>query len=71
MNMLHMDINDVAHEYAPYHKLPEFKIGFDDYLAGRRQRLDGVEGQAYDRGAECAMRVTRHNEWVKQNVGLD
>ena len=47
--------------YAPYHTFPEFKIGFDDYVAHRpwpvgRISPNSVGGQAYDRGAECAMR---------------
>jgi hypothetical protein len=43
--------------YAPYHTFPEFAEGYADYKAGLRDiGYDGVGGQAYDRGAECAMR---------------
>jgi hypothetical protein len=54
--------------YAPYHLWSEFTMGHDDYLLGALyghwtcRRPDGeslqeqVGGQAYDRGAECAMR---------------
>jgi hypothetical protein len=43
--------------YAPYHTFPEFAEGYADYTAGLRGiGYDGVQGQAYDRGAECAMR---------------
>jgi hypothetical protein len=49
---------DEIERYAPYHTFPEFKQGFDAYLAGRRYEGDpnSVGGQAADRGAECAMR---------------
>jgi hypothetical protein len=42
--------------YAPYHTFPEFAWGFDDYNDCRHRELHDVAGQAYDRGAECAMR---------------
>jgi hypothetical protein len=43
--------------YGVHCDQPEFKLGFDDYNAGRRRDLGlGVEAQAYNRGAECAMR---------------
>jgi hypothetical protein len=46
--------------YAPYHTMPVFLQGHADY---RNQALSqdkqGVEAQAYDRGAECAMRRGR------------
>ena len=42
--------------YAPYHTLPAFTLGYDDYRRrSLRHNLTGVEAQAYDRGAECAM----------------
>lgn len=69
--MLHLNIEDIAHQYAPYHTMAAFKQGAADYLAGRCQNLEGVVGQAYDRGAECAMRVQRHNDWIEENVGLN
>lgn len=46
--------------YAPYHTYPEFQLGFDEYGSGlwhgNRCDENTVGGQAYDRGAECAMR---------------
>lgn len=50
-------------DYAPYDARPAFWNGHDDYKAGRSPewRPDGnsVECQAYDRGAEYAMRLNR------------
>jgi hypothetical protein len=74
MTMLHMTIADLAHEYAPYHNMPGFNEGAADYVVGRALLAapgDGLWGQAYDRGAECAMRVQRCNDWVEAHVGLD
>jgi hypothetical protein len=45
--------------YAPYHTYHEFKWGFEDYNDCRYRELHDVAGQAYDRGAECAMRRGR------------
>jgi hypothetical protein len=45
--------------YAPYHTFPEFAEGYADYLVAGFRGYDGVKGQAYDRGAECAMRRGR------------
>ena len=49
--------------YAPYYTFPEFCLGFHDYSRGnawhQHVELNGVAGQAYDRGAECAMRRSR------------
>ena len=45
--------------YAPYHTVPEFWDGFDDYNEGHLQHdhgHSGLGGQAYDRGVECATR---------------
>lgn len=46
--------------YAPYHNFAEFWIGFDEYTRGHMRvgayEFQGVGGQAYDRGAELAMR---------------
>jgi hypothetical protein len=60
--------------YAPYHTMPEFKLGFDAYtVAGRGAHLDPntVGAQAYDRGAECAMRRSmqklRDENYVKKS----
>jgi hypothetical protein len=50
--------------YAPYHRWRMFQIGFDDYTIGERWdhafSQNSAEGQAYDRGAECAMRRQRN-----------
>jgi hypothetical protein len=58
----------IAREYAPYNLYPAFQKGFDAYNAGciTNPHKDGVEAQAWDRGAECAMRV---KNWDDQNVG--
>jgi hypothetical protein len=47
--------------YAPYHTYPAFRRGYDDYMESRHDWsvINTVEGQAYDRGAECAMRRQR------------
>jgi len=45
--------------YAPYHTMAAFALGFCDYNSCHYQDLPGVDGQAYDRGAECAMRRGR------------
>lgn len=49
--------------YAPYHTMRAFAAGFSDYSEnscyGATWNDDGVNGQAYDRGAECAMRRAR------------
>lgn len=46
--------------YAPYQMWSEFTEGFDDYVLGHRARepinQDSAAAQAYDRGAECAMK---------------
>ena len=56
MNLSQDDIE----RYAPYHNFAEFEIGYHDYLAGRNNpHMSGVGQQAYDRGAECAMRHQR------------
>ena len=51
---------DEIERYAPYHTFPEFARGFSDYNECIRWAwYDGVQAQAYDRGAECAMRRQR------------
>lgn len=65
--MLHLELADIAHEYAPYHRMTPFWHG----AHGRKVEYSGVAAQAYDRGLECAMRVARHNEWIESNVGLN
>jgi hypothetical protein len=52
----------IVKEYVPYDTVEAFGIGFCDYEAGRRDRSDefeGYRGQAYDRGANAAMRYGR------------
>jgi hypothetical protein len=46
--------------YGIYATMPAFAQGFDDYenCAGIDMG-DGVQAQAYDRGAECAMQRSR------------
>jgi hypothetical protein len=53
-------------DYRPYHQMPEFDEGIDDYMQGRYSNpytdpRDGVKTQAHDRGSEYAMRVVRHS----------
>lgn len=58
--------------YAPYHTFSEFTMGFDDYQLGittghwvdRCPDRDSVGAQAYDRGAEMAMK--RHMARVRR-----
>jgi hypothetical protein len=53
--------------HRPYHTIPEFEWGYTDYETGiwsaalKRNILnpDSFAAQAYDRGAECAMRRQR------------
>lgn len=68
-----VNIEAIKAEYAPYNKFPEFQQGYDYYMAGGLPPFDipGVAGQAFDRGAEAAMRVLRAQNRVNNNVGLD
>ncbi len=54
-------VNKLRGEYAPYDRMPAFDEGLEDYERGfdRSPRYHGIAGQAYDRGAECAMRMRR------------
>ena len=55
-----MDLTpDEIERYAPYHTMPEFAEGYADYQHCKYREFDGVAAQAYDRGAECAMRRQR------------
>jgi len=58
----------IAREYAPYNLYQSFEEGFLAYQAGKIHNPypDGIDAQAWDRGAECAMRVWR---WERENVG--
>jgi hypothetical protein len=50
----------LACEYAPYDTITAFGEGFVAYQSHQyRNPYDGVNGQAWDRGAECAMRYAR------------
>jgi hypothetical protein len=52
--------SELLNEYYPYNHTPAFHEGWDDYFAMKMtDRYDGVAGQAYDRGAEAAMRWSR------------
>lgn len=48
-------------EYAPYHTMPGFEVGIEDYnnncLGWQQSCTDTKDAQAYDRGAEFAMRL--------------
>jgi hypothetical protein len=55
-------------DYTPYHQLPTFDEGIEDYMSGRYDNpytdpRDGVKAQAWDRGSEYSMRVVR---WTDQ-----
>ena len=57
---------DDIERYAPYHTMEAFRWGYEFYMAGKwvgaeplSCNADSVAGQAYDRGAECAMRHAR------------
>jgi hypothetical protein len=55
----------IADRYDGYHHCAEFWIGFHDYQDGRNCPngwANSVAGQAWDRGAEAAMRVLRERE---------
>jgi hypothetical protein len=52
-------------DYAPYHTLPAFDEGINDYMSGRFENphsdpRQGVAAQDWDRGSEYAMRVVCH-----------
>jgi hypothetical protein len=53
-------------DYRPYHTLPGFDQGIDDYMSGRFRNpyggnpRQGLAAQAWDRGSEYAMRVVHH-----------
>jgi len=57
----------ICSDYAPYDTLPAFTEGFNDYERGvHRNPYDGLQGgrsqvvaQAWDRGANAAMRYRR------------
>ena len=51
--------------YQPYHTMPAFAFGFRDYMECKflDYGMEDVDGQAYDRGAECAMRRQQKDFW--------
>jgi hypothetical protein len=52
--------NEIAADYAPYNNFPEFNKGVQDYMDRIARNMgDGVAAQAYDRGAEAAMKYCR------------
>lgn len=55
----------ICKEYSPYCRFEAFGKGLVDYQANRRndKDYDGVDGQAYDRGANAGMWL-----WQVQNV---
>lgn len=73
----YINVQAIKAEYAPYHTMKEFELGYSDYMAGtsRLTSQDAVHltaaGQAYDRGANAAMKVRRQAYWIEQNVGAN
>jgi len=67
----YVNIEAICREYAPYHEIAEFNVGFCDYLNGElcNTAHRGVEQQAYDRGYEAGMRVMKFTRWIGENVG--
>lgn len=53
-----MTLAELCERYVPYDTMPEFKVGFIDYQIGKYTNPygDTVAGQAWDRGAEAAMK---------------
>jgi hypothetical protein len=70
--MSYINVQEIKDRYAPYNSLRTFEDGYADYMAGRNLlSLGGVAGQAYDRGAEAAMKVKQAERWIETNVGAD
>ena len=64
-----MTLDELRREYRPYHTIPAFDAGFNDYQRGHFLSpqgvgflYGGVDAQAYDRGVECASRWSRVQE---------
>lgn len=58
--------NELAYEYRPYHTMPAFAKGAENYMDRNyecpySEPHQGLHAQAWDRGAECAMRFTRQH----------
>lgn len=68
----YINIEAIKAEYAPYNTMAAFQAGYQDYMDGTKPfDLDGVDGQAYDRGQEAAMKVNRAARWIEENVGAN
>jgi len=66
-----MTLAELRNEYRPYDTLPAFDEGFRDYQLGNYSygaRYHGVAGQAWDRGAECAMKWARQNNRIARRA---
>lgn len=48
---------EISSEYAPHNGSPMFWRGYREYLNNEFSELAGADAQAYDRGAELAMRM--------------
>jgi hypothetical protein len=61
-----------ASDYAPYHTFEAFDQGYTDYMNRDSYRnghgFTGVDEQAYDRGAEYAMRIERWHRNSPDNM---
>ena len=67
---MNQTIETLAAEYAPYNTMQAFAEGVADYQSGKKlSERQGMDAQAYDRGAECAMRVARHNRRIAEQGG--
>jgi hypothetical protein len=66
-------IEEMRAEYAPYDTMKEFDEGFAAYSRGEYvdRYTNGLKGQAFDRGAECAMCWNRQLDWERDNVGAN
>lgn len=70
--MAYIDEQALRDEYYPYNTLTSFDAGWNDYMRGADLiSRGGVDGQAYDRGAEAAMRLDRMIRWIEANVGAN
>jgi hypothetical protein len=57
-----MMMSELLAEYKPYSTMQAFHDGWNDYEQGEMRcpyKPDSVEGQAWDRGHEAAMRWSR------------
>jgi hypothetical protein len=66
METITKTFNELAIEYQPYHAMGAFGEGAQAYMDRiyanpYTDPLDGVDAQAWDRGAECASRYTRQH----------